>query len=65
MSVDSIETFPAIGHPRVHGSRPLLSVFVTHLHPSVAVVTAAGNRRPASSALHLSVERTKTAYYAA
>ncbi len=62
VSVDSIESFATIGHPHVHGSRALLSVFVPHLHPSVAAVTAAGNRCSASSALRVSVEGRKTAH---
>ncbi len=59
MSVDSIESLAAIGHPHVHGSRSLLCVFAAHFHPSVAVVTAAGNRCSASSALRVSVEGTR------
>jgi hypothetical protein len=65
VSVDSLEYFAGVGHPHVHGSRALFSAFIAHLDASVAAVTAAGNRRPASSALRVPAEGTKTTHRAA
>ena len=65
VSVDFLEYFAGVGHPHVHGSRSLLCVLVAHLDASIAAVTAAGNRRPASSALRVSAEGTKTTHRAA
>ena len=60
MVVDFIENSPAIGHPHMHGSDPLISAFVAHVDISFSAVIAAGKRRSAPSALGLPVEREKT-----
>lgn len=60
MAVDFIEYSAAIWHPHIHGSDPLISVFVAHVDTSFSAVIAAGKRRSAPSALGLPVEGEKT-----
>lgn len=51
MVVDFIENSAPVVHPRLHGSDPLISVFVAHVETSFSVVIAAGKRGSAPSVL--------------
>jgi hypothetical protein len=62
MAVDFIEYSAAIGHPHMHGSNSLITVFVAHVDTSFSAVIAAGKRRSAPSTLGLPVEGKKTSH---